>query len=483
MTKRREFIRKSLLGSAGVVFGSLDLKSGSISALTENFGKAAANRILKPVVEAEEVVYQFLPADNGAGPMWCSGSTSIVRIGKEVFASGLETIPERKPLNNCRWMLFERSKKGWEKRLADKEGRTREPGPMAAFHDGRFFLSVNPTLTTPDTYNGPARPEILQFKKSGEKLKYEKLLPGWSGNPPFTEHSYRSFSADGKSGELILLQNIDYTHAEWAFLDSKGKWSAQGKLEWPYGAEYEEPEPIRVCYPNVMLKDRAVYFCGVSDIIEPKKEWRKFKRELTGKEWDYDFRRLFFTWSDDITTGKFHTWIEVASREETCGWIFPSDLWVDPDGAVHILWTERALDERLREKFFPGAKQSHALNYAILRDGKVELRRTLAIADEGGSELKPGPGRFHITPDNRLFVIYFLEGTDTSGKSVAENRLLEITAGGIPGTSVVLPLKQPFSSFFTATVRAGSKPSEVIDILGICDGVKNTISYARICLC
>ena len=57
--------------------------------------------------------------------------------------------------------------------------------------------------------------------------------------------------------------------------------------------DYEEPEPIRVCYPNVMLKDRAVYFCGVSDIIEPKKEWRKFKRELTGKEWDYDFRRLF----------------------------------------------------------------------------------------------------------------------------------------------------------------------------------------------
>jgi len=62
------------------------------------------------------------------------------------------------------------------------------------------------------------------------------------------------------------------------------------EAEWPFGTDYEEPEPIRICYPNVMLKDRAVYFCGVSDIIEPKKEWRKFKRELTGKEWDYDFR-------------------------------------------------------------------------------------------------------------------------------------------------------------------------------------------------
>jgi hypothetical protein len=480
MTKRREFIRKSFLGSIGVTFGSFALKPWSFSSLIENSFKATAIQILEPVVEAEEVVYQFLPADNGAGPMWCGGSSSIVRVGKEVFASGLETVPEWKPLNNCRWMLFERTKQGWEKKFTDKEGRTREPSPMATFHNGRFFLSANPTLTSPDKYDGPARPEIIQFKKSVEKLKYKKLLPVWSGNPPFSEHSYRSLAADGKLGELILFQNIGYTHAEWTFLDSKGKWSAQGKLEWPFGADYEEPEPIRVCYPNVMLKERAVYFCGVSDIVEPKKEWRKFKREITGKEWDYDFRKLFFTWSDDITSGKFHPWIEVASREETCGWIFPSDLWAAPDGSVHILWTERALDERLREKFFPDAKQSHALNYAVIRDGEVRLRRTLAVAEEGGSELRPGPGRFHITPENRLFVIYFIEGTHASGKSVSENRLLEITEGGIPGTSVALPLKQPFSSFFTTTVRAGSEPSEVVDMLGVPEGSKNTISYARI---
>ena len=58
--------------------------------------------------------------------------------------------------------------------------------------------------------------------------------------------------------------------------------------------------------------------------------------------------------------------------------------------------------------------------------------------------------------------------------------LLEIGEGGIPGTSVVIPLKKPFSSFFTATVRAGSKPADVIDMLGVPQGVKNTISYARI---
>jgi hypothetical protein len=480
MTKRREFIRISLLGSAGVAFGTFGLKTDDLLVFADKNGVFSFDQNLNPVVEAEEIVYQFIPAENGAGPMWCGGSTCIVRVGKEVFASGIETVPDWKPLNNCRWMMFARTKKGWVKKLTDKDGRTREPGPMATFHDGRFFLSVNPTLSAPDKYDGPAHPEMLLFKKSDEKLRFEKLLPLWDGNPPFTEHSYRSLAADGNSGELILFQNIGYTHAEWSFLDSKGKWSARGKIEWPFGSEYEEPEPIRVCYPTVMMKNRAVYFCGVSDIIEPKKEWRRYKKEITGKEWDYDFRRLFFTWSDDITKGKFHQWIEIASREETCGWISPCDLWASPDGSVHILWTERALDERLREKYFPGVKQSYALNYAIVRNGVVEVRITLAHAEEGGSAEIPGPARFHVAPGNRLFVVYFVKGTSPSGEPVSENRLLEIGAGAIPGNAEVLPFKQPFSSFFTATVRAGSKPSPILDMLGVPDGVKNTIAYARV---
>ena len=58
-------------------------------------------------------------------------------------------------------------------------------------------------------------------------------------------------------GELILFQNIGYTHAEWTFRDRTGKWSAQGHLKWPWGAEYDKHEPIRVCYPNVALRGRS----------------------------------------------------------------------------------------------------------------------------------------------------------------------------------------------------------------------------------
>jgi hypothetical protein len=435
---------------------------------------------LAPVVELEEDVYNYEPANNGAGPMWCSGSTCLVRIGDDVFASGLETLKDCKPLNNCRWTLFKRERTGWKLLRADDTGRTREPCPLAAFPAGRLLLSANPTLSTNrETYSGPARPEILEFAAKSAGGAFATLLPMWDGKPAFTEHSYRSFAADGPNREFILFQNIGYTHAEWTFRDRAGRWF-NGKLVWPEGKEYPKPQPIRVCYPDVMLKHRAVYFCGVSDIVEPYPEWRAFKKQLTGNEWDYDFRRLFFTWCPDITTGKFQEWIEIANRDKTCGWVSPGDLCVGPDGTVHIVWTERALDERLREKFFPDARQSHSVNYAELRDGKVVVRRSLLTAEAGKSNEFPSAPRFHATPDNRLFLIYYVHGTDGAGKHVSENRVMEIFSGGKTGEAVKVGFKSPFTSYFTATVRGGSLPSETIELLGQREGAPQTMSYARV---
>jgi hypothetical protein len=436
---------------------------------------------LKPVVEIEEDIYAYEPADNGAGPMWCSGSTCLVRIGDDVFASGLETIKDARPLNNCRWMLFKRGQTGWEKVRVDETGRTREPCPLTGFPDGRLFLSANPTVTPLDhAGGGPAAPLIFQFASRDPKASVAHLFPEWDGNPKFSEHSYRSFAADGLNRELILFQNLDYTHAEWSFRDSAGKWTAHGKLQWPWGAEYDKPQPVRVCYPNVALKNRAVYFCGVSDIVEPYQKWRDFKKQLTGREWDYDFRRLFFVWTPDITKETFRDWIEIASRDKTAGWISPGDLWVAPDGAVHLMWTERAIDERLREEFFPEAKQSHALNYAVLREGKVVSRRTLVEPREGGSQEIASAARFQVTPDNRLFVFYYVHGRDAAGKPVSENRVMEIRSNGEAVGQVRVPLKKPFTSFFTTTVRAGSPPSKTIELLGQREGAPLTMSYARI---
>lgn len=474
---------------SGLLGSTLHLRTGlsalvllgtGLAAVGQVAGGQGASAALRPAVEIEEDVYTFEPANNGAGPMWCHGSTCLVRLGDDVFASGLETLKDCKPLNNCRWTLFKRESEGWKLVKSDEAGRTREPSPLAAFPDGRLLLSANPTLVANrDAYSGPARPEIFQFRAEDLGRAPELFLPPWDGEPRFTEHSYRSFAADGPTREFILFQNIDYTHAEWTFRDRAGHWF-NGKLRWPDGRDYPKPQPIRVCYPNVMLKDRAVYFCGVSDIVEPYPEWRAFKRELTGREWDYDFRRLFFTWCPDITSGKFQEWIEIASRDKTAGGISPGDLWVGPDGAVHIVWTERAIDERLREKFFPEARQSYSMNYAIVREGKVTERWTLLLAEEGKSREWPSSPRFQVTPDNRLFLIFYVRGSDAAGKRVSENRLLEILPGGATSPSVKVNFTRPFTSYFTATVRAGSPPSNTLDLLGHREGASQTISYGRI---
>lgn len=434
---------------------------------------------VQPLVEAEEDVYTFAPANNGAGPMWCSGSTCLARSGEETFASGLETLPDAKPLNNCRWTLYKRTPNGWELQQADKTGRTREPCPLAALPGNKLFLSINSTLV-PDQKAGPARPEILQFSAADAKRPFETLLPAWDGTPAFTEHSYRSFAADGSIGSLILFQNIGYTHAEWAYRDETGRWSARGKLTWPWGADYDKPQPVRVCYPNVALKGRAAHFCGVSDIVEPYQKWRDAKRRVTGQEWDYDFRRLYYVWCPDILTGKFREWVMVASRDKTCGWISPGDLWVGLDGAVHLVWTERALDERLRKEFYPGEKQSHALNYAVLRDGKAVARRTLVLAEEGAANEIPGRGRFHATPEGRLFVFYYVSGSTRDGKALSENRILELRPDGSVGPQLVVPLAHPLSEYFTATVRAGSPASHTLELLGQRAGSPQKVSYARV---
>jgi hypothetical protein len=92
-----------------------------------------------PIIEAEEAIYTSGDARNGAGPLWCYGARCIVRSGSRLFASGLETLPGVEPLNNCRWMLFEREPDGWKLRAADPKGRTREPCPLGAFPGGRLF--------------------------------------------------------------------------------------------------------------------------------------------------------------------------------------------------------------------------------------------------------------------------------------------------------------------------------------------------------
>ena len=139
---------------------------------------------LRPVVEAEEDIYTYTNADNGAGPLWCHGSTCLVRIGDDVFASGLETLPDVKPLNNCRWTLYQRGKSGWQLQQADPAGRTREPSPAGglsrrpALPFGQPHADAGGNLRRP----GPAGDPAVR-RPSDPKAPFERLLPVWDGTP------------------------------------------------------------------------------------------------------------------------------------------------------------------------------------------------------------------------------------------------------------------------------------------------------------
>ena len=61
---------------------------------------------IQPVVEIQNGIYSFEPANSGAGPLWCHGSTIIVRTADAVYVTGLETLPDQQPLHNCRWNLL-----------------------------------------------------------------------------------------------------------------------------------------------------------------------------------------------------------------------------------------------------------------------------------------------------------------------------------------------------------------------------------------
>jgi len=427
---------------------------------------------LRPVVEVEEDVFAIEFAENGASPMWCYGSTCLVRIGEDVFASGLETLKDVKPLNNVRWTLWKRGSNGWELQQADPKDRTREPCPIVGFADGRLFMSVNPTLSQdPDARTGPARPEVLSFSAADTKAQFETLVPDWKDKPSFTEHSYRSFAGDGQRGELVLFQNVGYSHSQWACLDRDGNWSATGKLVWPKRADPKHPPynstRARVNYPNVVLDDRAVHLCGAAAF----NKWERVQDDpkLMGRQWSNRWRRLYYTWTPDITTGTFNPWVEIASTDKTGGWLFPADMWLAPDGRVHLLWMEFPISKKLRDEHFTDIRLVTSMKYAVVENGQVVGRRTLLEGGEGLSGVLPRCGRFHVTPTDRLVVFYYVDGADSAGEPIRENRLMEVHSDGTLSDPIPVPLKYPlggFLGFFTATARGGSPTSTTLDLLG-----------------
>ena len=330
------------------------------------------------------------------------------------------------------------------------------------------MLSVNPTLTAPGAYSGPADPHLLAFNRRDFSKAPAVLRPAWSGDPRLTEHTYRGMGVDARNRELLVLHNdgSGKPRAHWAFLDRRGAWGSSGVIEYP----------IRGCYPQVALRNGAAHVLAVGDVVEPVAEWRKWKFEQTRREWDYVFRRLFYAWTPAVATEPFGEIVEIANVDATAGHITNLDLWLDPDGAAHLLYLQRTVANRaMRDRFFPGARLAVSLEHCVVRKGAVASRRTLLTAEEEpGSEL-PAYARLHAISKGRVAALASTR-TDTHYRM----RLIDVWPDFKGPGGTALELEHPMANFMTATERGGSPASERIDVMGIAPGQRNTIRYALI---
>ncbi|NQT02263.1 MAG: hypothetical protein HQ580_09580 [Planctomycetes bacterium] len=422
-------------------------------------------------VEIEEIVTRYTPANNGAGPLWCYGSTVIARQGNDVYLSIIETGRDVPLLCNTRWQLWHRSSDGWRIEQSEKAYRQREPCPIAVFQDGPVFLSVNPSTKPAGVKYGQCKPLVLEFDRENlQRRTVTTHAPVWADGTYFTDHSYRGFAADGVNGELLLL-NINAKTSEQfvSYRDNNGRWHQKRTIEFP----------IRSCYPQVSLRDGSAHVMAIGDIVEPVEQWRKLKFEKLNRKWDYVFRRLFYTYTDNIRTTGFVPPVEIDTVEETCGHIRNLDMHIDATGAAHLLYTKQPHQYAfIREKYFPNQAITVHLEYVVVKDGRVISKRTLAQTPQDSTGFEPSFARFHISSAGKIHVIAAGMGFD-KGQRTFGNYIGKIPAGKSWPKFKRIGLKHPFRSFFTNTPRGGSKPSDVIDLFGIADDSPN-LRYARI---
>lgn len=429
------------------------------------------------VVVAEETIYEYTNADNGSSPLWAFGATSIVRRGDDVYFCATEFLPEATPLSNVRWALMQRHPDGWQVVQRDEVDRTRENSPIGITRDGRIFMSVNPTLT-PDERSGPSEPRVLILPPDDPSGAYETFIPRWEGEITFSNHSYRGFAIDAEHGEALILHQDGHYAQHWAFLSRDREW-VTGSLVFPDPPEYKREE-LRYLYPCVALKDRAAYVLARSGATEPVDAWFEHKKQFGGK--NVSRRKLGYAWTPDITRQPLCDWIELVNVFETGGEVWSNDLYVAPDGDVHILWFELSVQPELRDKFFPDAPIRRYLKHGIVREGELVTVDTLVEGGEG-FDGRPHWGRFHIAEDGRMYLLYNWWVAPSAENAGNHTMLAEILSDGSLSEAAEIPLAMPLGThFMLASPRGGTQPSEIIDAVDAPWAPRAPVRYVSLAL-
>lgn len=399
----------------------------------------------------DEQVYTYTSPNNGSGPLWGYGSSAIVRDQGRVFICATETGENIPPLCNTRWHILTKNGESWETWAGAPHYRQREPC-LLALTQNHLILSVNDSLTKPGTHYQACQPHLIRMDISGNGKILKSLMPTWDPKARFTDHSYRGMATDPESKGILLL-NIDAVTSEqnWIYLNPEGDTVHQGKIVFP----------IRSCYPQVQLRHSFGAVMAISDIREPNKAWADYKKEQTGREWDYVFRVLYWTANHHIDREQFQSPVEIANVNATAGHISNQDLYVDGDLNSWMLYSKRDVQsELMRDKFFPTHSTRNEL--WLTKVSKLGERRfSHRIQPKEWAGGTPGWSRFHQTPDGKLWIISFVGGSKPG------NWVTELSDEGKVAFTESIPFKDPFRSFLTTSYRNGHAPSNRLDIIGM----------------
>lgn len=437
-----------------------------LAALALMVAVAAPAAVRDARVVSDEIITTTTPSQNGSSPMWSVGAPLLVRTGGEVWASLSIHDPDAQPYCNTHWELWRRpAASGWGKVTQGPAASEREPCPLFRPDPESLVVSIQPKLLARETNsNGEiawyCQPALAVFHPSRPDREPHLWTPDFGQGLEFTQHSYRSVGVDpvDRAFLLLVLDRENTYRPTWR--DGEGAWHPLAPLEFP----------IRACYPNVGLRNRSAHVLAIGDIKEPNEHWKAEKTRVLKREWDYVFRRLFYTWSPDLAGEGFREAVEIDSVEDTAGWMFNLDLLVDGQDRAHLLWVRRTFDHGfIRDRFFPGQPNIESVRHAVVERGRVIAWETLLsreLSDEETGRRRPTTGRLHQLPDGRMVAVLVAEEPGGGDSALF---LQEIDPGGRSSPApvrVALARPPPTGWFFTNTVRGGSPPSHDLDLLG-----------------
>jgi hypothetical protein len=174
---------------------------------------------------------------------------------------------------------------------------------------------------------------------------------------------------------------------------------------------------------------------------------------------------LLYKTCGDITQGQFTDTICITSRDETCGHVYPQDIYADADDICHVLYTTRRIwHPFMRDRFFPNVEFESTLEYATVKNGSVIHRELLdrdTEAADGAFIETEYCASLQERTDGSMAVLYSKWNSPSHTQRPDGYYRTDLDT---LGDAVPMELSTPPSIFCLASPRAGNLPRDTADV-------------------